>query len=727
MSSKKRKICLSMICDFTCITILLLMSILALRGTLSNPGLILIHDYSMPLPTFPDSVFYTYLWNHKSNTGISNLPIPMGIPFAVLITFLSHFISFWLLNRAMFILPLFITGLGVYILLRVHQRNKISSLLAGIFAMYNPTVVSRLIYGQVTLVTQVGILAVFFALYYLLSKKNCSELNTAFWLSIVTVIVATIGGIIPLTFLVALFLLYVTLEIIFDQKIIKRKIKLVVFYATITALLNFWWILPTFYSMLAQGGQFYTVKESYAQGILTGTSSASSFTKAFLLYSQDVEKRVPYYNNDYLRAELILLIVFAVIFMKKDLLSAFSLSVFTISIIFFQGVNPPFGKLYLFLYNNFPGFFIYRDVHHFDILLLLSYSLIFGSGLNEFIKKVTTKSRFSKIILPFVITLLLFLLYAYGHPLFEGKLITPVKVPDYYFEVISFLKNESTTYRVFYPFRNYLTAYKWSRFELVNVFFSSPYFPPIVSYEDAISVTTLPEYARSVIAEISELFRKSDNSSSKALGMLSVKYIITDSADNIGNSMGSKNLTGITLYKVFGTVYVYKNIDALPIIYACRNLIYTSIPISDLRSIVSSAQFNEDSVIVSRTQIRSNEIPENVSFNSKVEIKIISCTPVRYEVKVNSTGPFLLVFTETFNDGWIAYSGNRVFTHFIANYYANGWYVDKVGNYTITIEFKPQVLLFYGSSITLLTFVLLLTCILLLHALKRFYKIRRTS
>ncbi|NHV05913.1 MAG: hypothetical protein HA495_01085 [Thaumarchaeota archaeon] len=99
----------------------------------------------------------------------------------------------------------------------------------------------------------------------------------------------------------------------------------------------------------------------------------------------------------------------------------------------------------------------------------------------------------------------------------------------------------------------------------------------------------------------------------------------------------------------------------------------------------------------------------------------------KVEVKVNSNGPFLLVFTETFNDGWIAYSSSRVFTHFIANYYANGWYVNKVGNYTITIEFKPQVLLFYGSSTTLLTFVLLLICILLLHALKRFYKIRRTS
>lgn len=561
----------------------------------------------------------------------------------------------------------------------------------------------------------------------MLSKKNYSELGTAFWLSIITVIVATTGGIIPLTFLVVLFLLHIALEVVFDRKTMKRKIKLVVYYATISALLNFWWILPTFYSIIAQSEQFYTVKGSYAQGILTGTSSASSFIKAFLLYSQDVKKIITYYNNDYLRAELILLMVFAVILVKKDLLNAFSLSVFAISAILFQGINPPFGKFYLFLYNNFPGFFIYRDVHHFDILLLFSYSLIFGSGLNEFIKKVTTKSRFSKIILSFVTTLLLFLLHAYGHPLFDGKLITPVKVPDYYFEAISFLKNESMMYRVFYPFRNYLTVYKWSKFELVNIFFSSPYFPPIVSYEDAISVTTLPEYARLVIAEVSELFRKSDNSSSKALGMLSIKYIITDSADNIGNSMSSKNLTGIALDKVFGTVYVYKNNNTLPIIYICRNLVYTSTPISNLGSIISSSQLNEDSVIVFEAQTRSSKISGNMSFNSKVEIKITSYTPVRYEVKINSSGPFFLVFTETFNDGWIAYSNNETFTHFVANYYANGWYIDKAGNYTITIEFKPQLLLLYGSSVTLLTFVLLLTYILLLHVLKRLYKSREQN
>jgi hypothetical protein len=44
--------------------------------------------------------------------------------------------------------------------------------------------------------------------------------------------------------------------------------------------------------------------------------------------------------------------------------------------------------------------------------------------------------------------------------------------------------------------------------------------------------------------------------------------------------------------------------------------------------------------------------------------------------------------------------------HFIVNGYANGWYINKTGTYTITLEFQPQNLFYAGSAISVTTLIL---------------------
>jgi hypothetical protein len=44
--------------------------------------------------------------------------------------------------------------------------------------------------------------------------------------------------------------------------------------------------------------------------------------------------------------------------------------------------------------------------------------------------------------------------------------------------------------------------------------------------------------------------------------------------------------------------------------------------------------------------------------------------------------------------------------HFVVNGYANAWYIDKTGTYTITLYFKPQSLLVLGSIISALSIIL---------------------
>jgi hypothetical protein len=92
--------------------------------------------------------------------------------------------------------------------------------------------------------------------------------------------------------------------------------------------------------------------------------------------------------------------------------------------------------------------------------------------------------------------------------------------------------------------------------------------------------------------------------------------------------------------------------------------------------------------------------------------------PTRYEVHVeNASAPFFLVFSSTYDKDWVAnfgdlnwiqtFSSERVPDehHIIANGYANAWYINKTGTYTLTLEFESQKLLYIGSIISITTFI----------------------
>jgi hypothetical protein len=80
--------------------------------------------------------------------------------------------------------------------------------------------------------------------------------------------------------------------------------------------------------------------------------------------------------------------------------------------------------------------------------------------------------------------------------------------------------------------------------------------------------------------------------------------------------------------------------------------------------------------------------------------------PTSYVVNVDSQGPFFLVLSESYDPNWSARTnGLDIQQHFVANGYANGWYVNQVGNLTITIEFLPQRLANIGDVVSVLTLI----------------------
>ena len=111
--------------------------------------------------------------------------------------------------------------------------------------------------------------------------------------------------------------------------------------------------------------------------------------------------------------------------------------------------------------------------------------------------------------------------------------------------------------------------------------------------------------------------------------------------------------------------------------------------------------FNNDEEFKIPEEILGKETPE-------VSSKMLSLTKYLVEIG-NAKEPFWLVFSETFHSLWEAKIGQEKITPVKLFSAINGFYIDKTGDFEITVEFKPQRYVYWGmmgSGITLLIIIL---------------------
>jgi hypothetical protein len=112
---------------------------------------------------------------------------------------------------------------------------------------------------------------------------------------------------------------------------------------------------------------------------------------------------------------------------------------------------------------------------------------------------------------------------------------------------------------------------------------------------------------------------------------------------------------------------------------------------------------NDNESFVSADSLLLNNQQNNASISYQ------EFNPTLYAVHVNCSNPIFLVFTESYDNGWVAtINGQQISSefHFTANGYANCWYVNETGDYTITLEFTPQNLFYAGGVISITTLIL---------------------
>jgi hypothetical protein len=81
-----------------------------------------------------------------------------------------------------------------------------------------------------------------------------------------------------------------------------------------------------------------------------------------------------------------------------------------------------------------------------------------------------------------------------------------------------------------------------------------------------------------------------------------------------------------------------------------------------------------------------------------------------YIVNVNSTDPFVLILSQTFDKEWEAtIDAKTINKHFIINEFANGWIIEQSGKFQISLEYSPQRDVEIGRIISILTIIFSLT------------------
>ncbi len=88
--------------------------------------------------------------------------------------------------------------------------------------------------------------------------------------------------------------------------------------------------------------------------------------------------------------------------------------------------------------------------------------------------------------------------------------------------------------------------------------------------------------------------------------------------------------------------------------------------------------------------------------------------PAEYKVNIQAKSPFFLIFNETYDSNWDAtIDGKKIGKHFKVNSYANGYFIDRTGNFQILLTHGSWYVMNYSLYISILALFIALVFLLI--------------
>jgi hypothetical protein len=388
-----------------------------------------------------------------------------------------------------------------------------------------------------------------------------------------------------------------------------------------------------------------------------------------------------------------------------------------VSLFLTKGVNQPFGLVFEFLFDNIPGFFLYREPwSKWMILVIFSFVTLLALSLTGIVHLKQSKKYLKYTILSVVCIGVGLISY----PFFSGQLIihdrgdypgNDVIIPDYMYQSSSYINNKKLDSRLLvlpeYPF--YLAHFFWPKDGYYGIT-ADFYFwnQSLINFNSG-----NPGYISSRLSvKAQELFYTNYLNNNinieavqKLMGMLNVRGVIHRKdldwtqlgTNNVGEpkkiSEWLKTHNIATLEKNFGKINIdqmqtdqyfkkiiskygylrnepalalYKVNDKyfLPHLYVPDSLIISNNSIEQLLNTI--AQYNDSLkpliIFKENNEITNDELSKLQISKMKppvLEYKKINSTKYRVIIH-NAHENFPLIFSETFNKNWKAYLVNSI-------------------------------------------------------------------
>lgn len=461
------------------------------------------------------------------------------------------------------------------------------------------------------------------------------------------------------------------------------------------SLVNLWWLYP----LLTIGSNWTeTVREINGEGWLYSFNSLQAVSKYFPLpevillrqswYLSPDNDFANFYHNPFvilINIIPLLFVVLAIFKFKEYPYRKFLITLAFVGLFISKGTNFPFGYTFFhLLFSNLMFTTAFRNSYEkFGLVWLLVYTIFFAIGFSKFLSTLKPKriNLYGGVLLFLILGLLVL-------PIWSGSLFPQkhrVYVPKYYNEANNYL-NQSSKDRLFHiPFllESENSIYSWGyvggdpAYILFNL--ESTTNPKIPLYHHVYEL--LPKYLTA-------------KEFPKILGLLGVENVILHKDmlyPKINIEEAIKNIEGwegVDQKSEFGELIIYQLKKDLvrPRIYIANSVISVKSIEDGLTQIISNKIDNTKNVFITEEM---SDIT-TAQFKSPPLITFAKISNDHFFVRVKEgTEPFILVFNNTFDKSWeLRIDSQIIDKHFIVNGYANGWLVEKKGDYNIDIKLK---------------------------------------
>ena len=378
-------------------------------------------------------------------------------------------------------------------------------------------------------------------------------------------------------------------------------------------------------------------------------------------------------------------------------------------------INPPFGILFSHLIQAFSflralrGSFI---VTHFVYVFIIS--ALFGMGIAFSSRIIRRRRRIYYWIAAVVIVASYITLFSVVNEI-GSSVVSPI--PQHAYAISNIIEGQ----RGYFAVASYPMALNWQQttwYLGTNVYSSLIYSHPFytggyTTYSPGFYQPPSEGEYYSYVGSRIDSANVSGSNISRLLGVFGIRYIIVQgdanqsehngafSFNEIYSSLNSSN--EIVFVGRYGNSSLYENKGYEPIAYAANVIDLGNASGAELFSKIGSSGYGLGTAFYTTNELLDGSMGYNSTgvrlfnvggFGDPV-VNATRISPTMFKVTVNdSSSPFYMVFTQTYSSLWSAYyAGGSTIPqkmHIAVDGFANAWYLNRTGNYTLYIHYTPQ-------------------------------------